>query len=323
MRIRSLAFVVLGVVAALPIAWATWLRPRVRAWGARPNDEARPLPGDEIVADPDIVHTRAISIGAPPDAVWPWLLQLGQGRGGLYSYDWLENALGCDIHSVDRIVPELQHLGVGDIVSLRKGDMPAFLVQAIDPGRSIVLVARDPATGGPRTCRSGRPDVRRRIVGDRARAGRRRPGPPPGPIAPADARGDTRQALLVGGRGGLAPDGAPDADRDSRSGRGSGGSVRGAGRSLMAWSTAARPAGAGVSPARARRTRGAVGGRVAARPTRSGCAREGSGSGRRTRPPSPSRPCPSARAARGTCAGTPGGRRSAARGAPGRRGPPR
>jgi hypothetical protein len=149
MRIRFAALIGVGLLAVLPIAWVTRLRPMVRAWGARPNDTSRPLPGDEIVSDPEILHTRAISIGAPPEAVWPWLLQLGQGRGGLYSYDWLENALGCDIHSVDRIVPELQDLQVGDIVSLRKGDMPAFLVQAIDPGRSIVLVARDPATGGP------------------------------------------------------------------------------------------------------------------------------------------------------------------------------
>lgn len=149
MRIRFFALAGLGALAAAPIAWATWLGPSVRAWGAQPGETARPLPGDEIVPDPEIFHTRAISIGAPPAAVWPWLAQLGQGRGGLYSYDRLENALGCDIHSVDRIVPELQDLRVGDIVSMRKGDMPAFLVQAVDPGRSIVLVARDPATGGP------------------------------------------------------------------------------------------------------------------------------------------------------------------------------
>ncbi len=149
MRIRFLPLAVAGTLITLPIAWVTWLRPSVRAWGARPNDTYRPLPGDEIVADPEIVHTRAISIAAPPVAVWPWLVQIGQGRGGLYSYDWLENALGCDIYSVDRIVSELQDLGVGDVVSLRKGDMPAFLVQAIDPERSIVLVARNPATGEP------------------------------------------------------------------------------------------------------------------------------------------------------------------------------
>ncbi len=147
MRIRFVPVAALGAALTLPIAWARWYAPAVRAWGARPNDTHRPLPGDDLVADPDIRHTRGITIAASPEAVWPWLVQLGQGRGGLYSYDWLENLAGCDIRSVDSIVPELQALAVGDIVSLRKGDMPAFLVQAIDPGRSLVLVARDPATG--------------------------------------------------------------------------------------------------------------------------------------------------------------------------------
>jgi hypothetical protein len=149
MRIRFVPVAFLGAAVTLPIAWARWFSPAMRGWGARPNDIYRPLPGDDLVADPDIRHTRAITIAAPPEAIWPWLLQLGQGRGGLYSYDWLENLAGCDITSVDSIVPELQALAVGDIVSLRKGDMPAFLVHAIDPGRSLVLVARDPSTGGP------------------------------------------------------------------------------------------------------------------------------------------------------------------------------
>lgn len=147
MQIRFAPFAVVGAAVTLAIAWARWFAPAMRAWGARPNDTYRPLPGDELVTDPDIEHTRCITIAAPPEVVWPWLLQLGQGRGGLYSYDWLENLVGCDIQSVDAIVPELQGLAVGDIVSLRKGDQPAFLVQAIDPGHALVLVARDPSTG--------------------------------------------------------------------------------------------------------------------------------------------------------------------------------
>ena len=149
MRIRFVPVAFVGAALTLPIACARWFLPAVRGWGARSNDLFRPLPGDDLVPDPDMRHTRGITIAAPPDAVWPWLLQLGQGRGGLYSYDWLENLAGCDIHSVDSIVPDLQSLAVGDIVSLRKGDMPAFLVSAIDPGRSLVLVARDPSTGAP------------------------------------------------------------------------------------------------------------------------------------------------------------------------------
>jgi hypothetical protein len=149
MRIRFAPVAVVGAALTLPIAWARWFSPAMRGWGARPNDLYRPLPGDDLVPEPDMRHTRGITIAAPPEAVWPWLLQLGQGRGGLYSYDWLENLAGCDIQSVDSIVPELQGLAVGDIVSLRKGDMPAFLVSAIDPGRSLVMVARDPSTGAP------------------------------------------------------------------------------------------------------------------------------------------------------------------------------
>lgn len=149
MRIRFLPVALLGAAISLPVAWVRWLGPATRGWGAGPNDLRRPLPGDDVVPEPDIVHTRAITIGAPPSVVWPWLVQMGRGRGGLYSYDLLENLAGCDIHSVDRIVPELQDLHVGDVVSLRKGDMPAFLVRSIEPERSLVLVARDPRTGRP------------------------------------------------------------------------------------------------------------------------------------------------------------------------------
>ena len=156
MRIRFLSLALLGAGITLPIAWVRWLGPAKRGWGAGPNDLRRPLPGDSVVPEPDIVHTRAVTIDAPPSVVWPWLVQLGQGRGGLYSYDFLENLAGCDIHSVDRIVPELQDLRVGDVVSLRKGDLPAFLVHSIEPEQAVVLVARDPKTGGPAARGTGR-----------------------------------------------------------------------------------------------------------------------------------------------------------------------
>jgi hypothetical protein len=155
MRIRFITAALIGAAVTLPVAWARWIGPAKRGWGAGPNDLRRPLPGDEVVPEPDIVHTRAVTIDAPPSAVWPWLIQIGQGRGGLYSYDLLEGLIGCDIHSVDGIVPELQDLRVGDIVSLRKGDMPAFLVRSIEPEHALVLVARDPQTGGPATPGSG------------------------------------------------------------------------------------------------------------------------------------------------------------------------
>ena len=81
--------------------------------------------------------TRAITIDATADRVWPWLAQLGQGRGGLYSYDALENLVGCDMHSADRIVPEWQHVEVGSQVRLHP-DI-GLLVARVDPGRALVL----------------------------------------------------------------------------------------------------------------------------------------------------------------------------------------
>jgi hypothetical protein len=72
--------------------------------------------------------------------VWPWVTQLGQGRGGLYSYDWLENLLGCGVHSADRILPEHQApLGVGDRVIRMCRYAPANPVARYDPGRALVL----------------------------------------------------------------------------------------------------------------------------------------------------------------------------------------
>ena len=85
------------------------LRPWYNRWGATEADVARSLPGDELVPAPMLGYTRAITIQAPVEQVWPWLAQMGQGRGGLYSYDRLENLAGCKIHSVDHILPELQN----------------------------------------------------------------------------------------------------------------------------------------------------------------------------------------------------------------------
>ena len=128
------------VVASM--AYAGVVRPWQLRWG---STDAR---GDELIAKPTIVHCRAVTVHATPADIWPWLVQLGQGRAGLYSYDWLENLVGCEIHSRDVIVPELQHREVGDIVSMRKGDMPSFTVTQMYPERALVVRSRDPATGG-------------------------------------------------------------------------------------------------------------------------------------------------------------------------------
>jgi hypothetical protein len=95
------------------------------------------LPGDDLVPEPAYVTTRAITVQAPAEAVWPWLVQLGQGRGGFYTYDRLEQMVGAGIRSADRIVPELQQLAIGDTVRLSPEGGPK--VALLDAGRALVL----------------------------------------------------------------------------------------------------------------------------------------------------------------------------------------
>ena len=144
---------------------------RFRDWGATKGECAATLPGDELVADPADVTTRAVTVDAPADEVWRWLVQIGQDRGGLYSYDWLENLAGLGIHNTDEIRDEWQHLAVGDLVRLVPPgwlglpDGVALPVAQLDPGRSIVLRQQPPEMPwdavwsfhvlphGPRRCR--------------------------------------------------------------------------------------------------------------------------------------------------------------------------
>jgi hypothetical protein len=86
---------------------------------------------------PDLTATRAITVRASADQVWPWIAQLGQGRGGFYSYDFLENLAGCDIHSADRIVPGWQDIKIGDVIKLAPA--VGLDVAVLEPGRSLVL----------------------------------------------------------------------------------------------------------------------------------------------------------------------------------------
>jgi hypothetical protein len=95
------------------------------------------LPGDEFLPVANVTATRAITVFRTADDVWPWLAQLGQGRGGFYSYDFLENLAGCDIHSADRINPEWQDIKIGDQVNL--APQVGLNVTALEPGRSLVL----------------------------------------------------------------------------------------------------------------------------------------------------------------------------------------
>lgn len=114
------------------------LRPRHLKWGATDEERRELLPGDEFLPNPENEATHAITINARVSDVWPWLVQIGQTRGGFYSYAWLENLVGCDMHNANRVVPEWQSLRVGDVVWLHP-KAPPLPVIMMEPYRAIVL----------------------------------------------------------------------------------------------------------------------------------------------------------------------------------------
>ena len=106
------------------------LREPIVTWGATKEEATGTLPGDELLEAADGVATRAIEIDAPPAAIWPWIAQMGPSpRGGAYTYDWIENLLGLNMHSVDRILPEFQYPRVGDTIGYGSNRMRVELVE--------------------------------------------------------------------------------------------------------------------------------------------------------------------------------------------------
>lgn len=124
------------LVSAVVAAYLRFLRPWHLTWGATDAEAHGEVAGDELMADAAIVSTRAVEIEAPPSAIWPWLVKMGPGRGGAYTYDWIERRLGIDICNVDRIIPELQDLDVGDEI-----EMPGYKmrVEGLDHERAMVV----------------------------------------------------------------------------------------------------------------------------------------------------------------------------------------
>jgi hypothetical protein len=132
-----------GAAAALgPIGYLLFFRRWCLTWGAREEEVSAKLPGDELLADAGLVTTRAVFIDAPPEAIWPWLAQMGSGRGGAYSYDWIENLLGLNMHSASEILPEYQDVKVGDELLLGSGG-PSMRVEVADSPRALVFRSSD------------------------------------------------------------------------------------------------------------------------------------------------------------------------------------
>ena len=141
------ALSIVGTIVASPL-----LRPWYRKWGATAVEVTMTLPGDQLVPAPRLESTRAVTIQAPAAQVWPWLVQMGQGRGGLYSYELLENLVGCDMHNANAIMPDFQELSVGEQIRLGPEGYPAFEVAAIVPGIALILRGDTPnPTGEPTT----------------------------------------------------------------------------------------------------------------------------------------------------------------------------
>ena len=139
------------------VAFEILLRARISRWGATDEEALNPLPGDELPA-PDgdrLISTRAITIDAPPEVVWPWLVQMGSGRAGFYTHEWIERLLFityADGHSATRIHPEFQELEVGDRVPYSRFN--TCRVALIDPPHVLVAgewLVLEPIDGGART----------------------------------------------------------------------------------------------------------------------------------------------------------------------------
>jgi hypothetical protein len=128
-------------LVGLGALYARRLRTPVLTWGATEAEASARLPGDELLEDPDGEATRAIGIDAPPSAVWPWIAQMGPApRGGAYTYDWIENLLGLDMRSADRVLPEFQHPEVGDTIGYGTNRMR---VERVEPERVLAWRSED------------------------------------------------------------------------------------------------------------------------------------------------------------------------------------
>lgn len=123
-------WIALGFLGALLLA-ARGMRPWCTRWGATLEEREGRIPGLEHLDGARVTSTHAITIDAPAREVWPWLVQMGVGRGGFYSYAWLENLVGCGVRNAQRIVPELQDLAEGDAVVLHPKAPPLRVTRLV------------------------------------------------------------------------------------------------------------------------------------------------------------------------------------------------
>jgi hypothetical protein len=133
-----MAFIAAIVLAVLGLLYWYPVRRRYLRWGATDADLERTMPGDGDVPHSNYDTTLAVTVEARPEDIWPWLMQMGYRRGGLYSYDWLDRLFGfLDRASAERILPEFQCLRPGDVIPIGRGG--GFPVKTVDPNRALVI----------------------------------------------------------------------------------------------------------------------------------------------------------------------------------------
>ena len=136
--------IVLGVIVGLillVVLLAVILTPWMDKWQTTAEERALVLPGDELIANPARVANHAITVQASANKIYPWILQTGADKSGMYSYTWLENLVGCTMAKVEEIRPEWQQLQVGDLMHMCAGDFapPPYIVARILPDQAVIF----------------------------------------------------------------------------------------------------------------------------------------------------------------------------------------
>ncbi|MGV9665237.1 SRPBCC family protein [Nocardia niigatensis] len=131
-----------SALTGLAAGYRLFARTKCVTWGSTTDEVGRAMPGDDLLPGAGTVTTRAITVAATPEQIWPWLVQMGPGRAGAYTYDWVENLLGLDMHSADEILPQYQQLAVDDVLPMGKSG-PAMRVAVLDRPHAVVLASAD------------------------------------------------------------------------------------------------------------------------------------------------------------------------------------
>jgi len=140
---------ILAGLAVLAVLVTIALMPWIDRWGATKDEIAASFSGDELVPSPRITYTRALTVNASPEKIYPWIVQLGAEKGGMYSYEGFEtNILRCELINADHIHEEWQDLKVGDPMKMCPGTSgpPPYEIAIIEPNHAIVMGHKDKGT---------------------------------------------------------------------------------------------------------------------------------------------------------------------------------